>query len=147
VFQDQPWSAQDERQIRGRAHRQPQRKEVLLYHLLANDTADVVLSGMARSKHDMLEAFLSKESNQGRWIQKYCVYDPIKFILEMCALLSGKALSNPEDDEGSDSDDEPSSKGKAKRKRQTKDKKPRKANMPALPNEDVAALNVPSNIG
>jgi TATA-binding protein-associated factor len=37
---------------------------VHVIHLLANDTADIVLSGMARSKHDMLEAFLSKESNQ-----------------------------------------------------------------------------------
>ena len=66
LIQDQPWSAQDERQIRGRAHRQPQKKEVLLIHLLANDTADIVLSGMARGKHDMLEAFLSKGSNQGK---------------------------------------------------------------------------------
>ncbi|KAF8808358.1 hypothetical protein BYT27DRAFT_7097080 [Phlegmacium glaucopus] len=66
IFLDQPWSAQDERQIRGRAHRQPQKKEVLLIHLLANDTADVVLSGMARGKRDMLEAFLSKESNQSK---------------------------------------------------------------------------------
>jgi len=65
-MQDQPWSAQDERQIRGRAHRQPQKKEVLVIHLLANNTADIVLSGMARGKHDMLEAFLSKQSNQGK---------------------------------------------------------------------------------
>jgi SNF2 family DNA or RNA helicase len=70
-MQDQPWSAQDERQIRGRAHRQPQQKEVLVYHLLANDTADIVLSGMARGKHDMLEAFLSKQSNQGRLLEQY----------------------------------------------------------------------------
>jgi SNF2 family DNA or RNA helicase len=70
-MQDQPWSAQDERQIRGRAHRQPQTKEVLIYHLLANDTADIVLSEMARGKHDMLEAFLSKQSNKGRFLQRY----------------------------------------------------------------------------
>jgi SNF2 family DNA or RNA helicase len=68
-IQDQPWSAQDERQIRGRAHRQPQKKEVLVIHLLANNTADIVLSGMARGKHDMMEAFLSKQSNQGRLIK------------------------------------------------------------------------------
>lgn len=70
-MQDQPWSAQDERQIRGRAHRQPQKKEVLVIHLLANNTADIVLSGMARGKHDMLEAFLSKQSNQGELIEQY----------------------------------------------------------------------------
>lgn len=70
-MQDQPWSAQDERQIRGRAHRQPQKKEVTVIHLLANNTADIVLSGMARGKHDMLEAFLSKSSNQGKLIERY----------------------------------------------------------------------------
>lgn len=70
-MQDQPWSAQDERQIRGRAHRQPQKKEVLVIHLLANNTADIVLSGMARGKHDMLEAFLSKKANQGKLIERY----------------------------------------------------------------------------
>jgi len=58
-MQDQPWSAQDERQIRGRVHRQPQKKPVTVYHLLANETADIILSAMARGKHDMLEAFLS----------------------------------------------------------------------------------------
>lgn len=70
-MQDQPWSAQDERQIRGRAHRQPQKKEVLIIHLLANNTADIVLSGLARGKHDMLEAFLSKESNNGKLIKQH----------------------------------------------------------------------------
>lgn len=63
--QDQPWSAQDERQIRGRAHRQPQTREVRCYHLLANDTADIILSGLARGKRDMMEAFLKKETGQG----------------------------------------------------------------------------------
>ena len=70
-MQDQPWSAQDERQIRGRAHHQPQNKEVLIIHLLANNTADIVLSGLARGKHDMLEAFLSKESNNGKLIKQH----------------------------------------------------------------------------
>jgi len=64
-LKDQPWSAQDERQIRGRAHRQPQKKEVYCYHLLARDTADVILSAMARGKRTMMETFLSKESGQG----------------------------------------------------------------------------------
>ena len=67
VFKDQPWSAQDERQIRGRAHRQPQKKEVFCYHLLARDTADVILSAMARGKRTMLETFLGKKSGQGSY--------------------------------------------------------------------------------
>lgn len=64
---DQPWSAQDERQIRGRAHRQPQKKEVICYHLLAEGTADMLLSGMAHGKHDMLEAFLSEGAGRGAY--------------------------------------------------------------------------------
>ncbi|TFK59812.1 hypothetical protein BDN72DRAFT_780239 [Pluteus cervinus] len=65
IFLDQPWSAQDERQIKGRAHRQPQKKEVRTYHLLAQDTADIILSGLARGKKDMMEAFLSKSQGKG----------------------------------------------------------------------------------
>ncbi|KAJ3494060.1 hypothetical protein NLJ89_g10889 [Agrocybe chaxingu] len=81
IFLDQPWSAQDERQIRGRAHRQPQKKEVTCYHLLANNTADVILSGLARGKGDMMEAFLKKETGQ-----------------ELFQMLSGKMQANPDDD-------------------------------------------------
>ncbi|KAJ3497670.1 hypothetical protein NLJ89_g10318 [Agrocybe chaxingu] len=81
IFLDQPWSAQDERQIRGRAHRQPQTKEVTCYHLLGNNTADVILSGLARGKRDMMEAFLKKETGQ-----------------ELFKMLSGKLDVNPDDD-------------------------------------------------
>jgi hypothetical protein len=63
--QDQPWSAQDERQICGRAHRQPQKKEVHCYHLLADETSDIILSSLARGKKDMMEAFLQKQAGQG----------------------------------------------------------------------------------
>ncbi|RXW13276.1 hypothetical protein EST38_g12578 [Candolleomyces aberdarensis] len=60
IFIDQPWSAQDERQIRGRAHRQPQSRVVTCYHLLAAETADIALSSMAGGKKEMLETFLSR---------------------------------------------------------------------------------------
>lgn len=53
------------RQMRGRVHRQPQKNEVYSIHLLANDTADVLVAGMAQGKHDMMEAFLSKKAGQG----------------------------------------------------------------------------------
>ncbi|KAF8219034.1 P-loop containing nucleoside triphosphate hydrolase protein, partial [Tricholoma matsutake] len=61
IFFDQPWSAQDERQIRGRAHRQPQKKIVKVIHLLANDSADLLMNAVARGKRDMFDAFVNKE--------------------------------------------------------------------------------------
>lgn len=63
--QDQPWSAQDEQQCWGRLHRQPQNKVVRCYHLLAKDTADIILYGLARGKKDMMQAFLSKGAGKG----------------------------------------------------------------------------------
>lgn len=59
IFFDQPWSAQDEQQIRGRAHRQPQTKNVKVIYLLANNSADPVLHSMARGKRDMFNAFVN----------------------------------------------------------------------------------------
>jgi SNF2 family DNA or RNA helicase len=64
-LQDQPWSAQDERQIRGRAHRQPQTKVVKCFHILADGTADIVLSYMAGGKKTMMETFLEKDAGKG----------------------------------------------------------------------------------
>ncbi|KAF9443968.1 hypothetical protein P691DRAFT_808051 [Macrolepiota fuliginosa MF-IS2] len=61
IFFDQPWSAQDERQIRGRAHRQPQEKTVKVIHLLASDSADLLMKDVARGKSDMFNAFVNKE--------------------------------------------------------------------------------------
>ncbi|KAJ3764543.1 P-loop containing nucleoside triphosphate hydrolase protein, partial [Lentinula raphanica] len=65
IFLDQPWSAQDERQILGRAYRQPQAKTVKAIHLLAENSSDVLINGMARGKKDMLEAFVNKEQGKG----------------------------------------------------------------------------------
>ncbi|KXN81812.1 Chromatin-remodeling complex ATPase chain isw-1 [Leucoagaricus sp. SymC.cos] len=65
IFFDQPWSAQDERQIRGRAHRQPQSKIVKVIHLLANDSADLLMNDVARGKRDMFNAFVNKELGEG----------------------------------------------------------------------------------
>lgn len=50
----------------GRVYRQPQKHKVLCIHLLANDTADIIVSGMARGKRDMMEAFLSKKAGEGK---------------------------------------------------------------------------------
>lgn len=64
---DQPWSAQDERQIRGRAHRQPQKQIVKAIHLLAGDSSDLLMNDMAKGKKDMFEAFVNKELGQGMY--------------------------------------------------------------------------------
>ncbi|KIK51761.1 hypothetical protein GYMLUDRAFT_251819 [Collybiopsis luxurians FD-317 M1] len=61
IFFDQPWSAQDERQIRGRAHRQPQREVVKAIYLLADNSTDILMNNMARGKKDMYEAFVNKD--------------------------------------------------------------------------------------
>ncbi|THU90177.1 hypothetical protein K435DRAFT_864524 [Dendrothele bispora CBS 962.96] len=53
IFLDQPWSAQDERQIRGRAHRQPQRKEVKVIHVLANNSSDILIETLMTTLPDM----------------------------------------------------------------------------------------------
>lgn len=38
------------------------------YHLLADETADILLAGLARDKQDMMEAFLEKDRGQGIYI-------------------------------------------------------------------------------
>jgi SNF2 family DNA or RNA helicase len=65
--QTQPWSAQDERQIRGRAHRQPQKSVVKAIHLLAADSTDLLMNDMALRKQDMFDAFVNKELGEGMW--------------------------------------------------------------------------------
>ena len=59
--QDQTWSAQEEHQIRGRLYRQGQKHDVVCYHLIAQNTADMVLSSLAQGKKQMMEAFLSTD--------------------------------------------------------------------------------------
>jgi hypothetical protein len=41
---------------------------VNIYHLLADGTSDLLVSGMARGKRDMLEAFLSQDARQGTFL-------------------------------------------------------------------------------
>ncbi|KAJ8074350.1 hypothetical protein PM082_012663 [Marasmius tenuissimus] len=59
-YQDQIWSAQDWRQIVGRAHRQPQKDEVKFVNIITEDTADVIINEMARQKQDMFDVFVDK---------------------------------------------------------------------------------------
>ncbi|RXW12331.1 hypothetical protein EST38_g13525, partial [Candolleomyces aberdarensis] len=64
LFLDQPWSAQDERQITGRVWRQRQRRPVTAIHLLAAETADITLSSLAQGKKEMLDAFLTTDTSK-----------------------------------------------------------------------------------
>lgn len=63
---DQPWSAQDEVQIRGRVHRQGQALPCTSYQLLALGTADVVVSDISDSKSVMLDAFFSRDVSKSK---------------------------------------------------------------------------------
>ncbi|KAF9447919.1 hypothetical protein P691DRAFT_670489 [Macrolepiota fuliginosa MF-IS2] len=65
IFFDQPWSAQDERQIIGRAHRQPQEKTVKVIYLLANGSSDPLMNTVARGKGDAFKAFVNKDFAEG----------------------------------------------------------------------------------
>jgi hypothetical protein len=51
------WSAQDDHQLIGRVWRQPQKKTVLVYRLIANRTPDVFLNNISFDKGTMLDAF------------------------------------------------------------------------------------------
>jgi hypothetical protein len=62
VPKDQPWSAQDERQIIGTVWRQRQTRDVHVIHLLAMGTADITLSDLASGKKTMFEAFTTPAS-------------------------------------------------------------------------------------
>ncbi|RXW12649.1 hypothetical protein EST38_g13204 [Candolleomyces aberdarensis] len=64
LFLDQPWSAQDVRQISGRVWRQRQRRPVTAIHLLAAETADITLSSLAQGKKNMLDAFLTTDTSK-----------------------------------------------------------------------------------
>ncbi|KAF9033680.1 hypothetical protein BDP27DRAFT_1374971 [Rhodocollybia butyracea] len=83
IFFDQSWSSQDEIQIQGRAHRQPQKKEVKAIHLLAENSTDILINNLARGKKDMYDAFVHKN-----------------LAKELAGLLSGDIVdAGPEDGE------------------------------------------------
>ncbi|KAF9455565.1 P-loop containing nucleoside triphosphate hydrolase protein [Collybia nuda] len=65
ILLDQLWSAQDERQVFGRIRRQPQSAEVLLIHILGDETADIILAAMASGKKSMMTAFVLKIRGRG----------------------------------------------------------------------------------
>jgi len=62
--QDVSWSGVYQAQIDGRAWRYGQKMEVLVYHLLARGTTDIIMNGNALEKHSMMSALLDREENQ-----------------------------------------------------------------------------------
>jgi len=139
--QDQPWSAQDERQIRGRVHRQPQPHTVYSYHILAKDTADMILCSQARAKKDMMEAFLSEKTGQREFISRFVFSIQIfthVYVLELYDLLAGKTVVDDDDEIINDEDEEqvlPNS--AAQKKKNSKRKKSPINNAAAVDDEIV----------
>lgn len=66
AIQDICWSEVLVEQIIGRAWRRGQEKTVRVYNMIALGTTDVMMSAMAKTKGDMLRAFVMK--NEGRWL-------------------------------------------------------------------------------
>jgi SNF2 family DNA or RNA helicase len=55
VPQDSLWSAMEEAQLIGRLHRYPQKRDIVVYRLLACDTFDVWLHQVSATKGSFLE--------------------------------------------------------------------------------------------
>ncbi|KZT17921.1 hypothetical protein NEOLEDRAFT_1081787, partial [Neolentinus lepideus HHB14362 ss-1] len=58
VGMDLLWSAQDDEQLRGRIYRYPQRKSIVIYRLLADNTPDMFLSTISFAKSQIHQAFI-----------------------------------------------------------------------------------------
>ncbi|KAG6871948.1 hypothetical protein C0995_014639 [Termitomyces sp. Mi166 len=96
IFFDQPWSSQEEQQIRGRAWRQPQKKTVTEIHLFAEDSADLVMYQVARGKKDAFNTFVNKETSKGSAYHLFL--PPIAHIkLDLHQILSRSAVDNEQD--------------------------------------------------
>jgi len=83
------------------------------YHILADETADLLLAGLARGKQDMMEAFLKKERGQGKWFAQPAGSSLLILDIDMLDLLSGRSLASPED--GSDEKEQGAGKDEAKK--------------------------------
>ncbi|KAF5309269.1 hypothetical protein D9611_015099 [Ephemerocybe angulata] len=128
IFMDQPWSAQDEGQIRGRIHRQGQTLPCTSYQLLALDTADPILAQISESKSHMLKAFFSRETSQ-----------------KLNAVLHGHVLASDDCEEtksNSTGGVSPPSDEKPKVKPRPKPRKKEKNHLP-IPESSTAVLTSP----
>ena len=58
--QDVLWSAQEDVQLQGRLHRQGQKKQVLVYRLVAWNPPDIYLNNISFQKEKMMDLFTEK---------------------------------------------------------------------------------------
>jgi len=73
ISQDTLWSALEDRQLIGRCWRQPQKKTVIVYRLIAMDTADSIISDIAFSKWKMHDAFVNPSGPVRKLRKSRCV--------------------------------------------------------------------------
>ncbi|KAJ3551690.1 hypothetical protein NP233_g13031 [Leucocoprinus birnbaumii] len=104
ILFDQPWSSQDECQIIGRAHRQPQQKEVKAIYLHAKDSADVLIWEMARGKSAMFDAFVDKEKAAATVhfykVKSLMMGNWLRFRMKMTTMIKTQLDHDDDDDEG-----------------------------------------------
>lgn len=106
-LKDQPWSAQDERQLIGRIWRQPQTKVVKIMHLLATDTTDIVLHSQAQGKAFMLDLFLVRPESSSKSTLYISSSTCSQFCLDsqgMLKIAQGHEVSLSHDEESEDLD-------------------------------------------
>ncbi|KAI0348718.1 hypothetical protein OH77DRAFT_1416039, partial [Trametes cingulata] len=68
IVVDNLWSAQENEQLIGRVWRHPQKKRVIVYYLIAENTSDVFLNTISRDKGMMQNAFMNIPTE----LSKYC---------------------------------------------------------------------------
>jgi len=85
----------------------------MCYHILADETADLLLAGLAHRKQDMMEAFLKKERGQGKWFAQPAGSSLLILDINMLDLLSERSLASPKD--GSDEKEQGAGKDEEKR--------------------------------
>ncbi|KAH6908973.1 hypothetical protein BKA70DRAFT_1479770 [Coprinopsis sp. MPI-PUGE-AT-0042] len=107
IILDQPWSAQDIRQIIGRCYRQRQTRTVYVYHLTANDTADVPLAAIARGKKAMLDAFVTRDSTKGKFFTAERVSQAFLIIFSALSRALQGIVGGDKDEEDEEEHEDP----------------------------------------
>jgi len=100
---------------------------VYSYHILAKDTADVILCSQARAKKDMMEAFLSEKKGRRETVFILCRCVLLTLApLELFELFAGATCVEDEDmlqgerDDAEEDCDAPAPKKKQSKKRKSK---------------------------
>lgn len=96
------------------------------YHLLADETSDVVLSALARGKKDMLESFLGKPQGQGEPV--HCTRRRLEAAdghrsLEMLQLMTAGVVPSIDDSVLDENDGQERKRGKKGKQKATEKKK------------------------